>query len=134
VEWGRDCGGFPIRWAPDIEYPLAGKRVCNPDRLDPARLDACGRDLVYSGRNLEPFAFSTFRLPEQEEFIDILAGSIRLSVIGSCECCTRRMSRFLERGFSRLDFRWEQICAHQAGDGHPTLALTHKPINSRDFG
>jgi hypothetical protein len=73
VEWGSETAVVSQsdgRRA--IEYQLAA----NAPRIDigwillgTMRVE---RDLVYSGRHLEPFGSPTFRLPEQEELIDNL--------------------------------------------------------------
>jgi len=70
VEWGSATAVVSLsNERRTIEYQLA----VNAQRIDigwillgSMRVE---RDLVYSGRNLEPFASPTFRLPEQEEMI-----------------------------------------------------------------
>ena len=71
VEWGSDTAVISLsNGRRTIEYQL----VANAPRIEigwillgSMRVE---RDLVYSGRNLEPFATPTFRLPEQEQLID----------------------------------------------------------------
>ncbi len=70
VEWGSDTGVVSLSGGRrTIEYQLS----VNAPRIDigwillgSMRVE---RDLVYSGRHLEPFGSPTFRLPEQEELI-----------------------------------------------------------------